>query len=189
MSLTQGGLRLGGSRKQRGRGRGTVVISVMTSVGDRVGDGGGDSDRDAADAESDGGERMTLGLVISVVMTLADMVTVVTVLVTTIKMKADLSFFSGSLQNLSPPRRPSPPCAPKTVPPAGRPGAPGVPRPHLYHPSIWPAAQGPQWEGNIPRTRTSPGIAGRGTNGLQNLDTLYPRKLTGNWGNQTNIQN
>lgn len=176
VSLTRGGLRLGGSRKRRGRGRGTVVISMMTSAADRVGDGGGDSDRDAAGAESRGGEWMTLGLVISVVVTLADvrvMVTVVIVLVTMIKMKADLSFFSGSLQNLSPPRRPSPPCAPKTVPPAGRPGAPGVPCPPLHHPGIWPAAQGPQWEGNIPRALTSPRIAGRGTNGLQHLDTLY----------------
>lgn len=76
-------------------------------------------------------------------------VRMVIVLVTVmIKMNFGPSFSSGPLQNLSPPRRPSHPHAPKTVPPAGRPGAAGVPGPHLHHPGIRPAAQGPQWEGN-----------------------------------------
>ena len=124
-----------------------------------VHDHGGDGDGDAADAQSVGVDGMASGLVISVEMSLAKMkvmVLVVIVLVTMmIKMKADSSFFSGSFQNLSPPRRPGHPCAPKTVPPAGCPGASGVPGPHLYHPSIRPAAQGPQWEGNISRVLTS----------------------------------
>lgn len=112
-------------------------------IGGHVGDGDGN----AVEAQYDGGDEMALGLVISVVTNMAKIkivVIVVIVLVTMmVKMKADSSFFSGSFQNLSPPRRPGHPCAPKTVPPAGRPGASGVPGPYLYHPSIWPAAQGP----------------------------------------------
>lgn len=71
-----------------------------------------------------------------------------------IKIKTDSSFFLGPFQNLSPPGRPIRPHAPKTVPPAGCPGTPGVPGPHLYYPGIWPAAQGPQWEGNISQALT-----------------------------------
>lgn len=124
-----------------------------------MGDGGGDGDGDDADAGSDGGDEMALNLVITVVMTLAetsvtDIVAIVLVTMM-LKMKVDPSFFSGPLQNLSPPRRPCHSHASKTVPPAGLPGAPGVPGPHLHHPSIWPAAQGPQWEGNIPRALPS----------------------------------
>lgn len=118
-----------------------------------MGDGGGDGD--AADTESNGSKGMALGLVMSVVVTLVEMrvvVIMVIVLVTVMtKMKVGPSFFSGPLQNLSPPRRPGHPHAPKTVPPASCPGTPGVPGPHLHHPGIRPAAQRPQWEGNTPR--------------------------------------
>lgn len=136
-----------------------------------MGDGGGDSDGGPADAESDGGDGIALGL-ISVVMTLAEMKVMIImgiVLVTMIKIKAD-SFFLGPFQNLSPPRRPIRPHTPKTVPPAGCPGTPGVPGPHLYYPGIWPAAQGPQWEGNISRAFTCT----QKYKGLQNLDTPLP---------------
>lgn len=117
-----------------------------------MGDGGGDSGGDAA--ESDGGDGMAPGLVISVVMTLEEM-KVMVIVTRMIKIKADSSFFPGSFQNLPPPRRPGHSHAPKTVPPTGRPGAPGVPCPHLYHPSIWLAAQGPQWEGKVSVALTS----------------------------------
>ena len=101
-----------------------------------MGDGGGGGGVDAADAESDGGDGIALGFIITVVMTLTDlgvMDVVLSVLVTMMmEVKADPSFFSGTLQNLSSPRRPSHPLAPKAVPPAGFPGAPGAagpPRP------------------------------------------------------------
>lgn len=127
-----------------------------------MGHGGGDGDGDAADAESDGGDGAALE--ISVVMTLAEMrimvIVVIVLVMMVVKMKADSFFFSGSLQNLPPPRRPFHPCTSKTVPSADCPRAPRVPGPHLHHPSIWLAAQGPQWEGNVPRTLTSPRISG-----------------------------
>lgn len=138
-------------------------MTCNSDVGDHVGDGGDEGEGDAVDAQSDGmsdgielghlsddysGRDESNGCSGDCVGDSDD------------KMKTDLSFFSGSLQNLSPPRRPSHPYAPKTVPPAGCPGAPGVPCPRLHHPSIWPAAQRPQWEGSIPRTPISPRIAG-----------------------------
>lgn len=125
-----------------------------------MGDGDDGGDGDAAVAECDGDDGMALGLVIAVVMRVRDIVVIVLVTLR-MKIKVDPSFCSGPLQNLSPPRRPGHPLSPKTVPPAGFPGAPGMPGPHLHYPSVWPAAQGPQWEGNIPRALTSPGINGR----------------------------
>lgn len=149
-----------------------------------MGDGGGGGGVDAVDAESDGGDGIALGFIITVVMTLTDlgvMDVVLSVLVTMMmEVKADPSFFSGTLQNLSSPRRPSHPLAPEAVPPAGFPGAPGMPGPCLHYPSIWPAAQGSQWEGNIPGALTSPRVNGRPGNpeAAEFGYNLCPREFT-----------
>ena len=117
---------------------------------------------------------------------------VVNVLVTMMmKVKADPSFFSGTLQNLSSPRRPSHPLAPEAVPPAGFPGAPGMPGPHLHYPGVWPAAQGSQWEGNIPGALTSPRINSRlgYQEAAESGYNLCPREFTVSGKPDKHVQN
>lgn len=114
-----------------------------------------------------GGDGIALGFIITVVMTLTDlgvMDVVLSVLVTMMmKVKTwPLSFFSGTLSGpILSQRRPQPSPCPRGSSTSWLPRAPGMPGPCLHYPSIWPAAQGSQWEGNIPGALTSPRINGR----------------------------